>query len=339
MRRGNSTGTIYKLSGKRRKPWVARMTVGFDGTGKQVRKTIGTFTTKRDAQIALEAAYTAEKPRTTMTLKQAWTEWADQFSGAEATLSSYKSAYKNIIKIENMEINDLSLDILQPIVDGLTNGTGKIVKNVLHNIIEYAFSRDCCEASRLTMLRFIKLPPKPVKKARDIFTDTEIMELFEQNAVGAIILIFTGLRIEELITLEQSDIHLDEQYIQVRKSKTEAGVREVPIPDGLIPYLQEYMECCLCRTKYTFNKNHWFPYKVLDGRVRHECRHTYVTLLTVGGVDQRIIKSIVGHASSVTEDVYTHIPMKRKIEEVNRVFSKFFRFENGHSNHFKLLSA
>lgn len=339
MRRGNSTGTIYKLSGKRRKPWVARMTVGFDENGKQLRQTVGTFATKREAQVALEAACNASAPRTSMTLKQAWTEWTAQFSGSHVTIASYKSAYKNLLEVENLEINSLSLDLLQPIVDGVSNGTAKIVKNVLHNLIEYAFSRDCCEASRLSMLKFLKLPPKTVKRDRGIFTDNEIMELFEQNAVGALILMFTGLRMEEMIALEPSDINLDEQYIQVRKSKTEAGIREVPIPDGLIPYFEQYIGSGLCKTRHTFNKRHWFPYKVLEGRVRHECRHTYVTLLTIGGVDQRIVKSIVGHASSVTEDVYTHIPMNRKIEEVNRVFSRFFISDADRHEHFMTLPA
>ena len=37
MKNENGTGSIYKLKGKRRKPWVAVVTAGYEG-GKQKRK-------------------------------------------------------------------------------------------------------------------------------------------------------------------------------------------------------------------------------------------------------------------------------------------------------------
>ena len=49
----NGTGSVYKLSGKRRKPWIAVVTTGYSLEGKQLRKVIGTFLTKREAQEEL----------------------------------------------------------------------------------------------------------------------------------------------------------------------------------------------------------------------------------------------------------------------------------------------
>ena len=50
----------------------------------------------------------------------------------------------------------------------------------------------------------------------------------------------------------------------------------------------------------------------------HDTRHTTISLLTVAGVDERIIKKIVGHAgSSITENVYTHIDLKPLLEAIN----------------------
>lgn len=52
----------------------------------------------------------------------------------------------------------------------------------------------------------------------------------------------------------------------------------------------------------------------------HDTRHTCISLLTVAGVDERIIKKIVGHAGKgVTENVYTHIEMKPLLEAINRI--------------------
>lgn len=45
------------------------------------------------------------------------------------------------------------------------------------------------------------------------------------------ILIYTGLRIGELLHLEKKDIHLNDRWFFVKKSKTESEVREVPIAE------------------------------------------------------------------------------------------------------------
>jgi integrase len=52
----------------------------------------------------------------------------------------------------------------------------------------------------------------------------------------------------------------------------------------------------------------------------HCTRHTCVSLLTEAGVDDRIIKKIVGHkGQGVTETVYTHIELPIKLEAINRI--------------------
>ena len=53
MKNSNGSGSICKLKGKRRKPWYVRATIEFSADGKQIRKSIGTFATKREAQEAL----------------------------------------------------------------------------------------------------------------------------------------------------------------------------------------------------------------------------------------------------------------------------------------------
>ena len=52
----------------------------------------------------------------------------------------------------------------------------------------------------------------------------------------------------------------------------------------------------------------------------HDTRHTCVSLLTEAGVDERIIKKIVGHkGKSVTETVYTHLDLEIKLEAINKI--------------------
>ena len=58
MRNPNGYGCVYKATGKRRKPYIARITIGWDDNGKQLFKSIGSFATSPEAQKAL-AEYNA----------------------------------------------------------------------------------------------------------------------------------------------------------------------------------------------------------------------------------------------------------------------------------------
>ena len=41
-----------------------------------------------------------------------------------------------------------------------------------------------------------------------------------------LILIYTGLRIDELLSLEKENVHLNERYLDIVKSKTKSGIRK-----------------------------------------------------------------------------------------------------------------
>ena len=49
MRNPNGYGSIIKLSGKRRKPFAVRVTIGWNNNGKQIYKYIGYYKTKQEA--------------------------------------------------------------------------------------------------------------------------------------------------------------------------------------------------------------------------------------------------------------------------------------------------
>lgn len=53
MKLPNGYGSVSKLSGKRRKPWIVKVTKGWTDDGKQIRIVLGTFKTKSEGLIAL----------------------------------------------------------------------------------------------------------------------------------------------------------------------------------------------------------------------------------------------------------------------------------------------
>ena len=56
-------------------------------------------------------------------------------------------------------------------------------------------------------------------------------------------------------------------------------------------------------------------------RTPHCCRHTCISMLAEGGVDQTIIKKIVGHsgAMTLTEKVYTHFDVRELVNAINMI--------------------
>ena len=49
MKNPNGFGTVTKLKGRRRKPWVVKVTIGYSDEGKQLQKSIGTFANRSEA--------------------------------------------------------------------------------------------------------------------------------------------------------------------------------------------------------------------------------------------------------------------------------------------------
>ena len=53
MKNPNGYGTVAKLSGNRRRPYIVRKTKGFDENGKQIYTVIGYYATREEGMIAL----------------------------------------------------------------------------------------------------------------------------------------------------------------------------------------------------------------------------------------------------------------------------------------------
>ena len=56
-------------------------------------------------------------------------------------------------------------------------------------------------------------------------------------------------------------------------------------------------------------------------RTPHCCRHTCISMLAEAGINQTIIKKIVGHsgAMTLTEKVYTHFDIKELVDAINKI--------------------
>lgn len=326
MKLPNKYGTVYKLSGKRRRPWIARKLIGqtLDEENKKVKYeylTIGYFATRSEALQALAAYNTAPymPKKHEITLKEAYDRWSVEHFPKVRQTGQYLAAIKILEPLWSEPLKGIKLDHLQTVFNSSGKNTPMLrqTKVLLSLVYDYAFVHEIIPAPKRDMIPYIDVGnSNPNKTPRRIFDKGEISRLIESGdkySNMALVLICTGLRISELADLLPSHVDYDHQYLEVVEAKTKAGVRVVPIADQILPAMQRYMSDRpspnVFRTKLL---------KEFDHRP-HDTRHTFATLMAEKGIDQRVIDSILGHSpgNNVALTVYTHITLETKLAAVN----------------------
>lgn len=314
MKNPNGAGSVYKLSGKRRKPWAARYTVGYTANGKQMQRHIGTYATRREALDALAIARQNPTIPKTTTLEHIYHEWsAKKYTTlSTSTITSYRRSWEILKPIHRINVATVKLGQLQTTFEaaGKPKRTMEITRNLLAQLIDYAIKYEYAPSDRRDIVRYVDLSalPSATTVTRSIFTTDELQRLKQAIhtvpvARHAILLVYTGLRIGEYLSLTDADIKPDR--IIVRKSKTQAGIREIPLLPSLASFIRPV------QAEYSnFRQRTWTTGMQTLGMTHtiHDTRHTFATLCTEGGMDPRILKTIIGHKTKdVTEGVYTHI--------------------------------
>ena len=170
------------------------------------------------------------------------------------------------------------------------------------------------------------------------FTDAEINRLWNETERNEYIstilmLLYSGVRVSELLDLKKENVHLAERYFDVIESKTDAGIRKVPIDDRVMPFFERWMQNgsnYLVANKKgdkfvysTYMRYYWESLmKELNfDHLPHDTRHTTISLLARAEVNPTIIKRIVGHAGAMdlTERVYTHFDIQQLIDAINLI--------------------
>lgn len=340
MRLPNKYGSVYKLSGKRRRPWTARIKVGmnvdFDRQKAWAKyKYLGFYTTRAEALAAL-AEYNGapyDINRRQMTLGEVWAEWRPIHEEKVKSFKNYATAWKVIEPIQTSRMSDIKLRDVQKCFDesGKNTSSLKTAKTLVSMLWDYAAIHEIATKERRDLMTYLDVSGagNERKVPRTVFTLEEREQLWnsldEPIAVMALVLIYTGLRISELINLTEDDVDLARQSIEVRSAKTLNGIRTVPIADKIVPLLPRWFAT---RYKKTATVTVYYT-SVLwpEGMQRlgmthksHDCRHTCTTLLTEAGVASEIRHAILGHSvRDVEERVYTHISLDVMLEAVNRI--------------------
>jgi integrase len=240
-RRPNNTGTVVKLSGKRRTPFCARVMSDERDiiTGKKKQICIGTFATREEALNAL-SLYSLKKsnsisneearniaPNLFDRIQEKTKKHVPTFKDiyhildeeefsklSKSARNGYGSWIKHFETIYNRPIDNITLADLQYVFDNdkSKNGTQMHMKVLCSKIFEYAvihqyISRDFDYTSYIRTAEF-KQSAKHYP-----FTMDEIKKLKTINTSEAhliLIYIYTGLRAGELLNISRSNIHINE---------------------------------------------------------------------------------------------------------------------------------
>ena len=337
MRNENGFGSIVcldKSGKKRRKPWAVRITTGWKD-GKQVRKYLGYYRTQAEALIALAEYHKSgvDVDLTNVTLKDLFDRWLEDQEKRNITHSAKRSqymAYNHLGNLADMPINKIKAVHLQKWMDGinLKPSTKTKLRSTMNMVFEYATQNDIVSKN---YAKFIKIEEK-IEKTGSVFTEEEIKTLWKHSdetiARMVLILIYTGMRIGEMLSMNRDDINLDEGYM-VGGSKTEAGRdRVIPIHQEILPLV-----------KVQLGDNKWLVQSTRGNAVNysnlvtqfntymsqlgmshkfHDARKTAISLMHSAGIPMETIKIIVGHAGSdVTEKVYLFKNKNELVKIVN----------------------
>ncbi len=350
MRLPNGYGGVIKLSGKRRNPYLVRKTAGWhydEKKDKQVQDylVIGYAPTKADG-LQMLAEYNKnpfDVSAAKITFQEVYEKWsASKFQTiSDSNVKGYNASYKLCGTLYNKVFKEIKLADLQYVVDtcGKNYPTLRKLKVLFGQMYDYAMKNELCNKDYSEFVDILKFKDRnPNKMDRNKFNKKEIERLWEQKDDKyyqiVLMLIYTGVRISELLDLKKENVHLNERYFDVLASKTENGIRKVPIADKVLPFFRFWYNDT--KSEYLLHTENGEQFKYRNyydsyflplmnnlglSQTPHCCRHTCISMLAEAKVDQTTIKKIVGHsgAMTLTERIYTHLDIEELINAINKI--------------------
>lgn len=342
-RRDNRTGAVYKIGGKRKKPWVALAPVTeIDGEMKQ--PFIGTFKTRKEAEDALRnCKYVALGFTHSIKMNELFEELyrrKERKGMKEKSLEAVQTSYNHIAHLGSCAFNDLTVADFQRVIDNLVDEGSSYskcmkVKSVVSQLYDIAIQNKIGQVNYakyidVTQAKEGKVPPFPDKDIRTLFHHDD-----DRIAKSSLILAYTGFRINEFLSLKKKEnVHLKEGYL-VGGSKTEAGKnRIVPIHFLIMPYIEYFMdefegsEWLFSRAGERVTPNYYRKYYHgplverlgLSPYNPHSFRHTFATKMRKAKLDSKTIESVFGHTDArFTDQRYVDLPADYLIQEVNKI--------------------
>jgi integrase/recombinase XerD len=264
--------------------------------------------------------------------------WLRSKRYSENTVKTYSEALKSFLDyFEEKPISEINNDdiILYNNEYILKNNLSSSYQNQVTNAIKLYF-----RTIRETKIEFEKIHrPKQEKLLPNVLSKEEIKSILQAHSnikhKTMLSLIYScGLRRSELLHLKPTDIDSKRNIVIIRQSKGKKD-RITPLSPKILKLLRDYYKVYKPKI-YLFegqNKSERYSEKSLENVLKqaltkcniikpvslHWLRHSYATHLLESGTDLRYIQELLGHNSSRTTEIYTHVSTK-SIQQIKSPF-------------------
>ncbi len=313
LKRSNGMGTAYKLSGRRKRPWIA----------SRNKTVIGYYETKTAALEALEKlSGKLLDERYNMTFAEVYDSWVLEHKQdvTDRVLDAYQNSFNIFAPLHKKKFREIRTADYQSVIDSLIGKSKSTLskhKQLINQMSVWAIREEIVTQN---FAQFVRLPQEE-KKEKSIFTSSEINKLIENGSETAqiiLMLIGTGMRINELFSLLLVNYH--ETYV-IGGEKTDAGRnRVIPIAPKARPFFAHFVEKATgaaLLSGYDGNKDiknfrnrDYYPLLEklgIERKTPHATRHTFASRAAASGMKPEVLQKILGHADfSTTANIYIH---------------------------------
>ena len=331
MKLPNGYGSIWKLKGKRRKPWVVvshEKVQQPDGIIKMKKHYLGYFEKRENAITFLSELNNSNivaehksysESLTFAEVYQKWIAWRKSMKKTCPSASSFRNyeiAFNMLSDLHCKKIINIKTQEIQNVVNKYSSKSRSTVGNIralLRGMYKCSIINEWIESDPTQYVEFdYTNPDKPLHTR---FTAKEIQTLWNElgsiNNVDIILIyIYTGLRASELLKIKSEDVHLDEKYM-IGGLKTEAGRnRIIPLHDAIVPLIEnrlkdnrEYLINNKWGNPYSYKSYNASNWKTCINKLKmnhntHDCRYTFASLSDNVNMNETCKKIIMGHSIS-----------------------------------------
>ena len=294
----------------------------------------------------------AQNGRTFREVAEEWWESAEP-SLADQTIRVYKPALRRSIEefgdeyVREIRARQITAFLAHLAHDGLAQKTLLTQRSIINQILRHAVNENDIDHNPCID---VQMPKNLRKTRRDPATESEerIIRDAGDGWLFPVISLNTGMRKGEILALQWKDIDFENNIIYVSKSishnnnrpvvkkpKTEAGERLVPLLDDLkdvllkvTPRVPDHYIISddgvtpMSNTRYT---RLYKLYKQEHGIscTSHQTRHSFATVAFECGVPEKALQEIIGHKQlSTTLDLYAKFRRKSLNEAAKKLNKK-----------------
>ena len=264
--------------------------------------------------------------------------WMKSRRYSENTINTYANAIEVFLSFYNTKpISEISNDDLIKFNNDyiLANKFSASYQNQVINAVKLFFRI----VELKTMQPELIHRPKSPKLLPNVLSKEEIKQILQAPSnikhKAMLSLIYScGLRRSELLNLKLTDIDSKRGLIIIRQSKGRKD-RVAPLSDKILILLRDYYHAYK-PTLWLFegqDRRNKYDERSLQNVLKqalekchinkpvslHWLRHSYATHLLENGTDLRYIQEILGHSSSRTTEIYTHVSN----QNIQRITSPF----------------